>query len=81
MKLVEFMEANKRAGMPQSMQDLLIEQTSIWTNNACLGYALMAMEDAGYDEAEIRKFIRLIKDAMEFTGVEEAEEHYNHSPY
>lgn len=47
-----------------------------WRNDACKGYAIMAMERAGLDVETIRKVSRQMTWCFDDTTVEEAAKHY-----
>jgi len=52
-----------------------------WSNNACLGYVIKAMRDAGKKSAEIRDMVTAVRGQFDWVSVEEAKEIYNKSPY
>lgn len=52
-----------------------------WSNNACLGYVIKAMRDAGNSTKEIQKMINEIRTQFDWISVDEAKEIYNKSPY
>lgn len=54
---------------------------SRWSNNACLGYAILGAEKLGYDSDEIQKLIRAIYGEFDMKSVDEAKDTYNKSPY
>lgn len=56
------------------------EQAS-WSNSACLGYAIYAARDLGFNEKEIEKFVRAMYRTFDFHTIEEAKSTYNNSPY
>lgn len=47
-----------------------------WRNDACMGYAIMAMQRAGLKEATIQKVMSEMKWCFDDTTVEEAAQHY-----
>ena len=49
------------------------ELVSIWSNEACRGYCVEAMENAGLDQATIEKVNRGLSQAFDELTVEEAE--------
>ncbi|MEW4368590.1 hypothetical protein [Paenibacillus kandeliae] len=51
----------------------------MWSNQACLGYAIMAMKNKGLDDETIQKVIRSMQSEFDFTGVEEAADVYRKS--
>lgn len=52
-----------------------------WSNNACLGYAIMGAKKLGYSEEQIKELVRAIYGEFDWKTVEEAKEVYNKSPY
>ena len=52
-----------------------------WSNNACLGYVISAMKQAGYQREEIRKVIRYVYYEFDFKTIDEAKDIYNKSDY
>lgn len=78
MTVKELMQtAEGRAGL----QDAIAQGTNIWSNGACLGYVIAALENLDYSPDEIRRIVRSTKNAFDWTSVDEAEKHYNHSQY
>jgi len=53
----------------------------IWNNNACLGYAIKAMENTGVDNATIKNVVEEIKYLFDIRTVEEAVDIYLKSHY
>ena len=72
MKIAEYMEKNINA-LPEKLADILLQSTSIWSNDACYGYIIVAMENAGYPREEIIKMFNYLHSAFEEYTVEEAE--------
>ena len=52
MKVAEYIQKNKEA-MPPELAEMLTQETSIWSNDACYGYMIIAMRNAGYKEKDI----------------------------
>ena len=73
MKTLEFIEKNK-ANLPPELAETLLQESSIWTNDACYGYCIVAMQNAGYKESEIVNVIRYLRSAFDEYTVEEAEQ-------
>lgn len=48
-----------------------------WDNNACRGYAIMAMRAAGVPEESIRETIGAMTETFDMYSVEEAATYYN----
>ena len=73
MKLQKYLDDMKRANMPEELRQTLMAGASVWTNDACYGYIIMAMEDAGFSPADIDKVLHFARDAMDFVEPEKAE--------
>lgn len=52
-----------------------------WSNSACMGYAIIAMESLSYPPEKIREAVREIDAAKDAFDLEEAMRRYNNSPY
>ena len=52
-----------------------------WNNDACKGYAIMAMERAGLNAETIRKVSQQMTWCFDDATVEEAKRHYYGGPY
>lgn len=52
-----------------------------WSNNACLGYAILGAKRLGYSEEQTKKLIRAIYSVFDETSIEEARKVYENSPY
>ena len=72
MKVAEYMGRNESA-LPKELAELLAHETSIWTNDACYGYCIRAMEKAGFERKVIEKVRSCLHDALDELTVEEAE--------
>lgn len=83
MKIAEYRERiadtksmiNKADG--SNLFDTLIDNTEIWNNDACKGYCILAMEDAGYNREQIREVLRQFSDVFDFVTQDQAEAAYN----
>ena len=76
MKYSQYQKDMDASKMPQQLKDILLGNVSIWTNDACYGYIIMAMEDEGFDEKSIRNILRRLHDVFDQVSPEEAEKHY-----
>lgn len=56
------------------MMDIYLEGP--WSNEACKGYAIMAMERAKLDRDTIRRVSTALTDCFDDTTVQEAEQYY-----
>lgn len=81
MLLTKYIEDQKKSNMPEELKNILLQSTSIWTNDACYGYIIMAMEDAGCPKELISKVLHHARDAMDFSTPEEAEQKHSISNY
>lgn len=52
-----------------------------WNNGACRGYVIYAMENCGFSADDIRRVIGELYYVFDFKTLQEAEEHYQNSPY
>ncbi len=57
---------------------LLIEP---WSNAACMGYAISALENLGCKYDYIRQFAAEMRELFDWVSVDEAKEYFNGSPY
>jgi len=64
--------------MDKELQALLFEQ---WSNGACLGYVIKAMENLVYQPKDIQEAVSEMKWLFEITTLDEADRHYCNSPY
>lgn len=72
MKVSMYIKKN-REKLPPALAQLLNEETSIWTNDACRGYCVAALESAGFQRKEIVKIMAGLTQAFDSYSVEEAE--------
>ena len=52
-----------------------------WSNDACRGYVIMAMEDCGFSKKDIRRVVGQLYEIFDLNSVEDAKEKYHSSPY
>ena len=52
-----------------------------WSEGACRGYVIYAMENCGFSPEDIRRVVGELHYVFDFTGLEEAQQHYENSPY
>ncbi|MGW8956777.1 hypothetical protein [Paenibacillus sp. NPDC055715] len=62
------------------------EQSSIfgfheWSNNAAMGYTILALEQLDYEKVEIQKVINKMYRVFDETSLQEAAAHYNESSF
>ena len=72
MKVKEYIDKNSES-LPPALSDVLIREQSIWTNDACYGYCIVAMKNAGFTRKKISEMIHYLHSAFEEYTVEEAE--------
>ena len=64
--------------MDKQLQELLSQE---WSNNACRGYVIWAMENCGFEPEDIQRVVTELYEVFDFKSLEEADEHYCDSPY
>lgn len=52
-----------------------------WSEGACRGYVISAMERCGFKAADIERVMRELHEVFNFTTPEEAQALYERSPY
>ena len=52
-----------------------------WSNDACRGYVIMAMEDCGFSKKEIRRVVGQLYEVFDLNSVQDAKEKFYYSPY
>ena len=52
-----------------------------WSNNACRGYVIYAMENCGFSPTDIRRVVAELHEVFDIRGLEEAQQHFENSPY
>lgn len=58
----------------KTLKEAMEETTPIWSNEACRGYAVRAMQKAGLDPELIRTVLKQLRWAFDDLTVEEAEQ-------
>ncbi|KZE78234.1 hypothetical protein AV654_19630 [Paenibacillus elgii] len=58
-----------------------LPQGDNWSNNACLGYAILGAKLLGYSEEQTKELVRAIYSEFDWKTVEEARTEYEKSPY
>ena len=74
MTVAEMLKRNEAMELPKEFAEVLLQTVEVWTNSACLGYCIRAMENAGFDEEHIRSAVRGMNRAFDELTVEEAKE-------
>ena len=52
-----------------------------WNNGACRVYVIFVMENCGFKPEDIRRVVGELHYVFDFKTLDEAEEHYQNSPY
>ena len=52
-----------------------------WSNDACRGYVIMAMEDCGFSKKEIQRVVGQLYEVFDLNSVEDAKEKFYSRPY
>ena len=52
-----------------------------WSEGACRGYVISAMERSGFQPADIGRVLAELREVFDFTTMEEAQAIYERSPY
>lgn len=52
-----------------------------WSNDACRGYIIWAMENCDFSPEDIKRVVSELYYVFDMHSIEEAEQHYQNSPY
>lgn len=52
-----------------------------WSNTACMGYVIYAMENCGFSPNDIRHVVAELYEIFDFRSLEEARQHFEESHY
>lgn len=80
----EWIDEKAEGNRSQLLRYLINQERSSegrWSNNACLGYAILGAKKLGYDDEEIQKLVRAIYGEFDMKSVDEAKDTYNKSSY
>ena len=87
MKVKEYMEGLKkldaegyRAADGTSVSEGIGNDAEIWSNNACIGYCIIAMENKGFDQKQIQAVIDGLGVAFDWIPLDAAERKYIEFP-
>lgn len=64
--------------MDNELQALLHQQ---WSNGACRGYVIWAMENCDFSPDDIKRVVSELHYVFDIHSLEEAEQHYQNSSY
>ena len=56
-------------------------EPDMWSNDACRGYVIMAMQDCGFSREDIRRVVRQLYEVFDFHTISEAEQKYYSGDY
>ena len=62
--------------MEKSFQEIQDTLTDRWSNNACRGYVIKAMENCGFKSKDISQVLTELYEVFDFCAVEEAAAYY-----
>lgn len=65
----------------ENKQTVPVFSSDEWSNGACLGYVIYAMENCGFKCKDIKRVVDELHWFFDVKSVQEAEEHYRQSPY
>ena len=52
-----------------------------WSEGACKGYVIRAMENCGFSPDEIRRIVEELRYVLDMWGLAEAQRYYESGPY
>jgi len=70
---------DERSFMMAKQLKTMLEQQ--WSNNACRGYIIWAMENCGFSPDDVQRVVSELHYVFNMKSVEEADRHYCASPY
>ena len=59
-----------------TLRDIMMDIVSIWSNNACRGYLIRAMKEAGYGREQIEDVLSKLRWAFDEVPIKDAERIY-----
>lgn len=60
----------------QSLRDGMMDSCEIWSNDACRGYCIEAMKEAGLPDEQIRQTVRVMRGLFDDMSIKTAEKTY-----
>ena len=78
MRISEFLQHNAdmaefRTADGKTLQQTILEITSVWSNAACTGYCLKAAQKAGLSDTDVSAVLLALNECFDEMTVEEAE--------
>lgn len=81
----EHLDSKADGNRSEYLRKLLVRDMSSqwnkWSNNSCLGYAILGARRLGYNEEQTKELVRAISSEFDLETVEEARTVYEKSPY
>lgn len=68
-------------GQLHSLTELQALLSENWSNDACMGYAILSLEYLKYSKKEIQNIIDIMRSEFDETSIKGAEKKYKSSPY
>lgn len=77
MKIPVFVKKNNET-LPRELADRLNNDKDVWSNEACYGYCIQAIEATGlsFTREQMREILHQLHEAFDYMSVEEAEQKY-----
>jgi len=69
---------NIQSQRPSFIRKKVLTMHEEWSNNACRGYVIKAMENCGFKSKDIRRVLTELYEVFDFCAVEEAAHYYEH---
>ena len=80
MTIKKYLDGLKKQGFigpdGKSLSDAMQETVEIWSNDACMGYCVAAMQAAGYGKTQITQVLREMGGLFDSCTLSEAEQEY-----
>ena len=73
-----YQRGNEKMKFDPTLAAMLAEP---WSNNACRGYVIYAMENCGFSPEDIRRVVGELHYVFDFKTLDEAQHHYENGPY
>lgn len=67
--------------MENTNQSITGLEPDAWSNDACRGYVIMAMQDCGFSRKEIQRVVIQLYEVFDFNTLEQAKQKYLSSNY
>ena len=67
--------------MERTFEEIQAMAADPWSNDACRGYVIWAMENCGFKPPEIKQVVAELYTVFDFKTIEEAASHYYESSF